>query len=273
LLLEIKFLLDRITNLLIKQTHITMNFKNTLALALSMIMFIAVTFGQDKACPQVIDSPHTTLYEPLYQKVLCEYDDNGNCIGSFANTPKLNEKLFYFDTRFRTSGVELIWQTKKAKSNQVFTVLRSRDGQQFEEIGTVDVADYEGTQYSFLDNLPFLGNNFYLLKTNDKKDRPIVSSEQSVYVNLGLVYLETLAIQKEKEKIDFLVTDIDGIEQERKNVALKKGKNNLTILIPFNGIYFVTLTNGFSSVTDIVTQTDGTTMPSTAAITDKIILH
>ena len=69
------------------------------------------------------------------------------------------------------------------------------------------------------------------------------------------------------------MTDVDGIEQERKNVALKKGKNNLTILMPFNGVYFVTLTNGFSSVTDIVTQTEGATMPSTAAITDKIILH
>jgi len=262
-----------------------MNFKNTYALALSMMMLSVTAFGQDRACPQVIDSPHTSLYEPLYHAVFCEYDDNGNCKGSFANTPKLNEKLYYFDTRFRTNGVELIWQTKHVKSNQVFTVFRSKDGQQFQEIGTVSQADYEGTQYSFLDNLPFLGNNFYLLKTKDKKDKPLVSSEQSVYVNVGVVYLETLAIKKEKEKIDLnyyidnsgtfqiLVTDIDGIEQERKNVALRKGKNTLTILIPFNGIYFVTLTNGFSSVTDIVTQSEGTTMPNTAAITDKIILH
>lgn len=262
-----------------------MNFKNAFALALFMIMLSINAFGQDKACPLVIDSPHTTLYEPLYHAVFCEYDDNGNCTNSFANTPKLNEKLHYFDTRFRTNGVEVIWQTKKSNANQVFTILRSRDGQQFQEIGTVSQADYDGTQYSFIDNLPFLGNNFYLLKTKDKKDKPLISSEQSVYVNVGIVYLETVAIKKEKEKIDLnyyidnsgsfqiLVTDIDGIEQERKNVALRKGNNNLTILIPFNGIYFVTLTNGFSSVTDIVTQTDGTVMPSTAAITDKIILH
>ena len=262
-----------------------MNFKNTFALALSMMMLSVITFGQDKACPQVIDSPHTKLYEPLYQNILCEYDDNGNCINSFANTPKLNDKLFYFDTRFRSNGVEIIWQTKKAMSNQTFTILRSKDGQQFQEIGTIEEADYEGTQYSFLDNLPYLGNNYYMLKTTDKKDNPMVSSEQAVYVNVGLVYLETLSIQKEKERIDLnyyidnsgtfqiLVTDIDGIEQDRKNVALKKGKNNLTILIPFNGIYFVTLTNGFSSVTDIVTQTEGAKISNTAAVMDKIILH
>lgn len=262
-----------------------MNFKNLCAFALSMIMLSIISFGQDKACPKVIDAPHTKLYEPLYESILCEYDDNGNCIKSFANTPKLNDHLFYFDTRFRTNGVEVIWQTKKAKANQVFTILRSKDGQKFTEIGTVDQANYDGTQYSFLDNLPYLGNNYYLLKSTDKKDQPLVSSEQAVYVNVGLCYMETLAIQKNKDKVDLnyyldnsgtfqlLVTDIDGIEQDRKNVALKKGKNKLTILMPFNGIYFVTLTNGFSSVTDIVTQTEGAAVSNTAAVMDKIILH
>ena len=262
-----------------------MKFKNTLALALSMMMLSIISFGQDKSCPQVLDAPHTKLYEPLYQKVFCEYDDNGNCIGSFSNTPKLSEELFYFDTRFRSSGVELIWQTKKVKTNRVFTILRSKDGQKFEEIGTVDHADFDGNQYSFLDNLPYLGNNHYLLKSTDRKDNAIVSNEQAVYVNVGLCFMETLSIQKKKERIDLnyyidnsgtfqiLITDIDGIEQERKNVALSKGKNNLTILMPFNGVYFVTLTNGFSSVTDIVTQTEGAAVSNTAAVFDKIILH
>lgn len=94
-----------------------------------------------------------------------------------------------------------------------------------------------------------------------------------------------MSIQKNKEKIELnyyldnsgtfqlLVTDIDGVEQERKNVALKKGKSNLTILMPINGVYFVTLTNGFSSVTEIVTQTEGVPASNTAAVFDKIILH
>ena len=262
-----------------------MKFKNTFALALSLMMLSVVTSAQDKSCPQVLDSPHTKLYEPLYQKVLCEYDENGNCTGSFSNVPKLEEELVYFDTRFRSSGVEIIWQTKKAKSNRLFTILRSKDGQKFQEIGTIDLADYDGTQYSFLDNLPYLGNNYYMLKSTDRKDKPIVSNEQAVYVNVGLCYMETLSIQKNKDKIELnyfidnsgtfqiLVTDIDGIEQERKNVALSKGKNKMTILMPFNGVYFVTLTNGFSSVTDIVTQSEGVAVANTAAVFDKIILH
>lgn len=54
-----------------------------------------------------------------------------------------------------------------------------------------------------------------------------------------------------------LVTDSEGHEKARENIEMKTGKNDIQFSLPINGIYFVTLTNGFSSVTDLVIQYQG----------------
>ena len=256
--------------------------KNTTTTLVCLFAFLFSTnvYSQNySSCPNVLDES-IQLYQPSYADVACEYDTYGKCIQSFAKVPLLSEQLQYFDTRFRTHGVELVWQSKKFGTNESFQILRSKDGQQFQKIGEVNSADFADGQFSFLDNLPNLGNNHYLLKKTTGQ-KTLVSNQQSVYVSIGLCHLETVDIKKQKDLISMkyhldasgvfqlLVTDTEGHEQARKDIAVRPGKNDVEIDLPFNGIYFVTLTNGFSSVTDLVVQSQGSMSQKTAVAENK----
>jgi len=208
------------------------------------------------------------LYQPAHAAIACEYDTSGKWINSFAKVPLLSEQLYFFDTRFRSNGVELIWQSKMTFANETFKTLRSRDGAQFYEIAEIHSSDFEDGQITYLDHLPMLGNNHYLLKKVED-GKTLISNQQSVYVSLGMCHLETMDVKNNKDEVSIkyfvdnsglfqlLVTDTDGHEKARKNVTMKTGKNDVQFSLPINGIYFVTLTNGFSSVTDLVIQSHG----------------
>ncbi len=251
-----------------KSTHFT------LALLL-VFLFATNAFSQNRtSCPNVLDES-IQLYQPALANVSCEYDAYGKCINSFKKVPLLDKELKYFDTRFRTTGVELLWQSKHINSSETFKVLRSRDGKQFQEIGEVNSSDYADRQISFYDNLPGLGNNHYIIKRK-RGTQTLLSSPQVVYVSIGMCHLETMNIKNQKDQILFnyfvdnagifqlLVTDTEGHEKDRRNVSMKMGINNLNINLPQNGIYFVTLTNGFSSITDLVVQSQGSKEGKTA---------
>ncbi len=231
------------------------------------LLFSHHAFSQHFECPKVLDeSIH--LYQPAFAAMACEYDEFGKFYNSFAKVPLLSEQLYFFDTRFRANGVELIWQSKMAFGNEIFKVLRSRDGEQFYEIAEVHSSDYPDGQIMFLDNLPMLGNNHYMLKKVED-GKTLISNQQSVYVSIGMCNLETMDVKNKKDEVNMkyfvdnsglfqlLVTDTEGHEQARKNITLKTGKNDVQFSLPMNGIYFVTLTNGFSSVTDLVIQSQG----------------
>lgn len=244
-----------------KNTHFTLGLLLT-------FLFVQNAFSQQhSSCPKVLDES-IQLYQSASASVACEYDTYGKCINSFAKVPLLSEQLYYFDTRFRTNGVELVWESKNAGINETFTVLRSKDGEQFHEIGIIESSDFADGQISFLDNLPLLGNNHYLLK---KKvgNKTLLSLQQAVYVSIGMCHLETVDIKNKEDQINveyfvdnsglfqLMVTDTEGHEHSRKNVSLATGKNDVIFKLPVNGIYFVTLTNGFSSITDLVVQSQG----------------
>lgn len=244
------------------------------------ILFSHQAFSQHSDCPKVLDES-IQLYQPAYAAVACEYDDFGKCINSFAKVPLLSEQLYFFDTRFRSNGVELIWQSKMTSSNEVFKILRSRDGEQFHEIAAINSSDFENESITFLDNLPMLGNNYYMLKKVEA-GKTLISNQQKVYVSLGTCHLETMDVKNEKDEVSMkyfvdnsgsfqlLVTDTEGHEKARKSIAMKTGKNDIQFSLPINGIYFVTLTNGFSSVTDLVIQSDGSeSAKSNVAGTDE----
>jgi len=244
--------------------------KNThLVLALLLgFLFSTNAFSQKhSSCPNVLDES-IQLYQPALANVSCEYDAFGKCINSFKKIPLLDKELNFFDTRFRTTGVELLWQSKFANTSETFKILRSRDGKQFQEIGEVNSSDFVDGQISFYDNLPGLGNNHYIIKKS-RGSQTLLSSPQAVYVSIGMCHLETMNIKNQKDDINFnyfvdnagifqlLVTDSEGHEKDRRNVSMKMGINDVNIRLPQNGIYFVTLTNGFSSITDLVVQSHG----------------
>jgi len=258
--------------------------KNThprIALLFLVFLFSQHIFGQHSQCPKVLDES-IQLYQSSHAAIACEYDTYGKCINSFAKVPLLSEQLYFFDTRFRSNGVELIWQSKMTFANETFKILRSRDGEQFHEIAEINSSDFGDGQITYLDNLPMLGNNHYLLK-KVANGKTLISNQQSVYVSLGMCHLETMDVKNDKDEVSMkyfvdnsglfqlLVTDTDGHEKARKSVAMKPGKNDIQFSLPMNGIYFVTLTNGFSSVTDLVIQSDGSdSSKSNVAKTEEV---
>lgn len=238
-----------------------------LVLLFTVVVYCFGFSQQHSNCPNVLDES-VQIYLPKYAPEACEFNDYGQCIRSFPRIPLLSERLYFFDTRFRTLGVELIWQSKASFKSKIFEVLRSKDGELFQKIGEINSDDFEDGIISFQDNLPWLGNNHYLLCSKEEA-QTLISNVQSVYVSLGLCQLETMDLENENDDLNLkyfvdhsgifqiLVTDTNGHEHLRKNVAIKNGSNDIKVSIPTNGIYFVTLTNGFSSVTDLFVQSQG----------------
>ena len=67
-----------------------------------------------------------------------------------------------------SNSVELKWTTESEQNNKYFVVYRSGDGKQFKELGVVDAIRSAQTKtYSFRDNNPITGMNYYLLKQID----------------------------------------------------------------------------------------------------------
>ncbi len=77
--------------------------------------------------------------------------------------------LSYFTAEKVQHSVILNWETLSEISNDFWTVLRSRDGSSWEEIGFLPGGGTlpEGKKYEFVDPNPMTGTNMYWLKQND----------------------------------------------------------------------------------------------------------
>jgi len=77
--------------------------------------------------------------------------------------------LAYFTARQQESQVLLQWATASEKDNAYFSLEKSRDGQQFNEIGRVIGAGTSNTKrtYEFTDDFPFRGTSYYRLRQVD----------------------------------------------------------------------------------------------------------
>lgn len=75
-----------------------------------------------------------------------------------------------FDVKaIKNSSSLLEWSTESEINNEYFEVLRSKDGNNYESIGKVLSKDQGATlqSYDFIDNNPYLGNNYYKIKQVD----------------------------------------------------------------------------------------------------------
>lgn len=78
-------------------------------------------------------------------------------------------ELLYFDAKYSNGKVILNWSTASQINNDYFTIERSSDGINYQQIGTVDGAgnNNEIVNYSFIDYKPFKGISYYRLKQTD----------------------------------------------------------------------------------------------------------
>ncbi|MBK8874990.1 MAG: hypothetical protein IPN13_14150 [Bacteroidetes bacterium] len=87
---------------------------------------------------------------------------------NYVNTP-LPIELISFDGKANGSQNILKWTTGSEFNNDYFTVLRSKNGVDFESIGNVDGSGNSTStlNYYFVDEQPYNGYNYYQLQQTD----------------------------------------------------------------------------------------------------------
>lgn len=106
-----------------------------------------------------------------------------NILGSFSVLPI---ELVNFDASIiENVRVKLNWETASELKNDFFTVERSKSGDEWKAIGYINGAGNSSTPliYTFIDEQPNSGENYYRLKQTDFDGAFTYSSIKSVNVN------------------------------------------------------------------------------------------
>jgi hypothetical protein len=128
-------------------------------------------------------------------------------------------ELSSFDVSKKGGKVELHWKTQFEKSNQSFEVERSGDGIYFEKIKEVKSNELGQQQaYSYIDDKPFEGLNYYRLKqinTNATYDYSIIKSI-TMSSELHLIYPNPadnwLFVKEDIPNNELIIKTILGVE-------------------------------------------------------------
>lgn len=184
--------------------------------------------------------------------------------GSTAiGTVVLPINLSYFGGKKLNNGIELSWITQSEKNNSHFNILRSANGDNFQAIGKVLGRGNSDApvNYSFLDENPAIGTNYYQLSQVDFDAK--TSPSKIISVDYGLentdfnvsgdatngsvnISVNSLAATDGNIKI----YNLSGNEIENISVKIQKDQN--VFKIPFNaqkGIYLVSLTTASGRIT------------------------
>lgn len=175
---------------------------------------------------------------------------------TLAVSASLPIELISFDAGQRDESVFLNWQTATETNNDFFTIERSSDGIQFEEIAFVEGAGNSTSSiaYDYLDLAPLEGINYYRLKQTDFDKKFSYSEIKVVEFKSGKeVNLQVIPNPVSKNEFNiiyhsayqgdtqFRILDMTGkiLKEEKRNV--EAGKNNLNMGISnLNaGIYFL----------------------------------
>ena len=93
-------------------------------------------------------------------------------------------ELTQFEATPKNEIVELIWQTTSELNNMGFEIERSSDGTDWERISFIEGNGTTNTTqtYSFMDERPIIGHNYYRLKQVDYDDKIEYSDIRSVFI-------------------------------------------------------------------------------------------
>lgn len=154
------------------------------------------------------------------------------------------------------------WQTLQEMNNAGTYIERSTDGSQFSSLGFVTSKanngnSYNSINYSFSDNTPLIGNNYYRLKQVDKDGTIYYSSIYVLKYAEGIGFSMSLFPNPVKNKLQIM---LNGMQQEEVKIQISS-INGLSIIqsknyiissnesISFDvsnlpeGVYTVTLVN------------------------------
>lgn len=147
--------------------------------------------------------------------------NNTSSIGVNVADVSLPVDFASFNARVVGCDVALTWETRSEENNDYFIIERSQDGRYFEQIGTVKslvFSDVNGAEYSFMDEQPLKGDNFYRIRQVDINGKSTATSIEKAQVSCdidgdiavypnptrGIVYVKGLAAAQTIEVFNIL---------------------------------------------------------------------
>lgn len=172
-----------------------------------------------------------------------------------SGTGVLPIELMSFDATIEGSKNHLTWATVSETNNKGFDIERSRDGENFQAIGTIKAIGKAGN-YNFTDAQPVNGTNYYRLKSIDNDG--------------SFAYSKTVAIEtgKGKKSIKIFPTNTEGVVHIQNDdltgvnvsvfnamgqlVYANKSTNSVDLSGIVAGLYFIEVQTGNGKVVEKV---------------------
>lgn len=164
-------------------------------------------------------------------------------------------ELIEFSARAMESDVKLSWVTATETNNDYFTIERSRDGRSFENLGIVFGKGNSTVinEYSFMDNNPLNGMNYYRLKQTDFDGQFSYSEIETVEFgsyNAIKVYptivadVVTIETGSDLETdLTIIIRDLTGKEYSSFVIPTKSNRKDISLGDLRAGHYFITIYN------------------------------
>nr|WP_294899155.1 T9SS type A sorting domain-containing protein [uncultured Pedobacter sp.] len=180
------------------------------------------------------------------------FDTDNISVTSLPSTLPIT--LTTFTGKTVDKSVLLSWNTASEENNDYFDIQHSADGKSFTSIGKIDGAGTSkvAKDYSFTDENPFAGTNYYKLvqhdfdgKTFESKvisvDSKIAASQLAVYAAASEVKITLSSPNKTKGILQLF--DISGRKLSKTSVDVNKGYNTFSLSLTLqNGIHFLRYT-------------------------------
>lgn len=181
----------------------------------------------------------------------------GTCSGSACGDSQLPVELSEFSVTINNHFVDISWITLTEEDNDFFTVERSADGINFEEIGYINGAgnSTKKISYSFTDKSPYKGISYYRLRQTDfDGDMEVFEIKAVHYTAIDRLELYPNPVIRGNElrvvtgAMDEEIIFVEIIDQAGHLISAtsKDGAySNITIGTDMNpGIYFLKISSG-----------------------------
>lgn len=208
---------------------------------------------------------------------------NSSTLTKIVNVPRASFKfstfsplpisLLSFDATPTPRGVALNWSTASERNNDYFTISRSSDLENWEEVGTVNgngTVNYK-LDYEFTDIAPLDGISYYQLKQtdyngeNESFDPVSVSINANHLSNTVVVYpnptkagFDIQVYSKKMIEAQVSIHSMTGRNVITQTTQLVKGKNSISMKDERldRGVYLVTIQfeDGTNSMTKLVVE-------------------
>lgn len=131
---------------------------------------------------------------------------------SFLNGAVLPVEWVSFESVLNGRTVNLNWTTATEENNNFFTIERSTDGINFTEIATVQGSGTSETMhnYSFTDESPMSGNNYYRLRQTDFNGQFSFSQIVQAYISSSSFSLENMYPNPAINELNFSINNTNN---------------------------------------------------------------